>query len=180
MDIASVIITFMLTRRVLTRSILDNRSEQRFPVAQLCFLVTPLEATLPRFSASVHSKGLTEKLSPLEATLTKKPGGPLYPERVRRGAASFIPSVFSEGPLVYPERNREAIIFRRRPVVAPVVVPLEPRCFSTGNAIYLFSLYIVIRLFPFKRGGVHPLPHSLLYAVLRFPALGQLHAGDRP
>ena len=74
-DIASVIVIFMVTCRVLTRSIIYNRPEQRSPVAQLCFLVSPLEATLPRFSASVNSKRLTSTLSYLECALMKKPRG---------------------------------------------------------------------------------------------------------
>jgi hypothetical protein len=179
MDIASVIVTSMVTCRVLARFTLDNRSEQRFPVAQFCFLVTPLEATLPRFSASVHSKRLTARLSPLEATLTKKPG------------ALFTPSVFGEGPPVVPrarsagdtrlpERSRRTTIFSRLPVVAPVVVPSEPRCFSTGNAIYLFSLYIVIRLFPFKRGGVHPHPPPCCMLSSDFRCWASFAPGDRP
>src|SRR5712664_881620 len=37
--------------------------------------ITSLEPTLPRSLASVHSKGLTENLSPLESALTKNIGG---------------------------------------------------------------------------------------------------------
>jgi hypothetical protein len=40
--------------------------------------LTALDATLTRISISVHSKGFAEKLTPLDATLTKKAGwGPL-------------------------------------------------------------------------------------------------------
>jgi len=42
----------------------------------------------------------------------------------------------------------------------PVVAPLEPRCFPTENALYLFSLLAVAGLFPSQRGGYTPLPLS--------------------
>ena len=51
-----------------------------FPPVELCFRLTPLEATLTKHSASVHSKRLTARLSRLEYALTKKPGvgGPCF------------------------------------------------------------------------------------------------------
>jgi hypothetical protein len=58
----------------------------------LCSSVTPLEATLTKHPASVHSKGLAPQLSRLEATLmknigvgvlllTRNPKRDFYPER---------------------------------------------------------------------------------------------------
>jgi hypothetical protein len=41
----------------------------------LCFPVSPLEATLTKPSASVHSKRLTQRLNPLECALTKNGEG---------------------------------------------------------------------------------------------------------
>ena len=43
--------------------------------SSLCLPISPLEATLTKPSASVHSKRLTEMLNPLECTLTKNLGG---------------------------------------------------------------------------------------------------------
>src|SRR5579863_6350046 len=43
-------------------------------LAELCFPVSPLEATLTKPSASVHSKRLTGRLTPLECALTKNRG----------------------------------------------------------------------------------------------------------
>ena len=154
MDIASVIVTLMVTCRVLARFILDNRSEQRLPVAQLCLLVSPLEATLTRFPASVHSKRLTAKLNPLEATLTKKQGGPSLP-RACSARGHYLPSSS-----------------RCRSCCCPVGAPL----FFNGKChLSLFSLYRYPALSIQTRGGTPP-PPSLLYAVLRFPVLGQLRA----
>jgi len=45
------------------------------PLNKLPRFLTPLDATLPRPIATAHSKALTENVSPLSATLTKKPGG---------------------------------------------------------------------------------------------------------
>jgi hypothetical protein len=39
-----------------------------------CFPISPLEATLPRPSGTVHSKRLTARLNPLECALTKNRG----------------------------------------------------------------------------------------------------------
>lgn len=39
---------------------------------------------------------------------------------------------------------------------APVVAPLEPRCFHTENAVYLVSFLIVAALFPVQQGGYTP------------------------
>jgi hypothetical protein len=47
--------------------------------SSLCFPVSPLEATLTKHSASVHSKRLTQTLSLLEATLTKNREEGIYP-----------------------------------------------------------------------------------------------------
>ena len=58
-------------------------------------LLTPLEATLTGSSGSVHSKRLTETLSLLEATLTKKPGGGGSALSLRFRSLCRLPRVYS-------------------------------------------------------------------------------------
>jgi len=53
-----------------------NASPQRHKPTHTVNL-TPLEATLTRFAATIASKGLTKLLSPLNATLTKYQGVPV-------------------------------------------------------------------------------------------------------
>ena len=176
MDIASVIVTFMVTYCMLTRFILDNRSEQRCPVAQLCFPVTPLEATLPRFSASVHSKGLTAKLSPLEATLTKKPGGPpspnysfllVYPERVRRG------------PLVYPDVEGPL-----SSVDVPLPLPLSSRWSPVVFQREMPSISFLFMSLPDSshqnEGGYTPTPLLVVCCPPKFRCLASFMPGEQP
>ena len=124
MDIASVIVTFVLTCRVLTRSILDSRRDPR------AFCLS--RATHADVSFFLFNRFRT--FTPSCSGLLQKPGG------------GHIP----------PSRKRTA--HSSRGCCRPVVVSLESRCISTGNARYLFSLHIVTGLFPSKRGGVHPLP----------------------
>jgi hypothetical protein len=63
-------------------SALDFSPSKSFPfsvfLAELCFSVTLLEATLTKPSASVHSKRLTQRLNPLECALTKNRGAGGY------------------------------------------------------------------------------------------------------
>jgi hypothetical protein len=84
---------------------------------------TPVESTLPRPLASVHSKPLAGTRFPLESTLTKKPGGRgqllltrhatkrVCPDEHRDGGPLFDPSDFSHqehrdgGPLYGPTRD---------------------------------------------------------------------------
>ena len=51
-------------------------------------------------------------------------------------------------------------IAARHSPLSSVVVSLEPRCASTENALYPFSLHIVTRLSPAQRGGYTPLHPS--------------------
>ncbi len=64
---------------------------------------TPVESTLPRPLASVHSKPLTATRFPLESTLTKKPGGRGRLSLTRHATKRVCPEEHrDEGPLYVP------------------------------------------------------------------------------
>ena len=67
----------------------------------------------------------------------------------------------------------------RRSRCRAVIVPLEPRCFPMENALYPFSLQVVTRLFPLRRGGyTHPYPFKSAFMWnLRFQARDSTRPG---
>jgi hypothetical protein len=109
-------------------------SSGRALLPQLCFLVSPLKSALPRVPGSAHSNRLPEKLSPLESALLKNRG-----EGVPPSSDSFVIS-----------------LFRCLLVSTSVVLPLEPCCIATANALYPASFHIVAGLFPLQQGGYPP------------------------
>jgi hypothetical protein len=188
-DIASVIVTFMVTCRVLPRFILDSCSGQRFPVAQLCFLVNPLETTLPRFSASVHSKRLTPTLSPLECALTKNQGA--LPSPQFQFSSRLSRALFGEGP---PAQFIASLL--RCFVTSLFVSRWSPVVFQWEMLPISSPLISLPGSSHQNGGGCTPLPpnlltsaglsrarsrgDSLLYAVHDFRCLVSFTPGDQP
>ena len=176
-DIASVIVTLMLTCRVLPRFILDPRPN--LPTLAPHLFGRPL----------TYKEGAEQILSFLSLAHSFSPwsSGNPFPFNSLR-TLSIAMGVYT--PMADHSRSARRLLGGHScggrsshaiPIaaVAPVVVPLEPRCFPTGNALYLLSPHIVTALF-FSQRGVHPPPCLTSFCLLTFFLLQSPPQGEFP
>ena len=95
-----------------------------------------------------------------------------------RGAL-FTQSVFGEGPPVYPDVEGP-LSSVDVPLLHPLSSRWSPVVFQREMPSISFLFIALSASFHSNEGGGTLPPPSLLYAVLRFPALGQFMPGDRP
>jgi hypothetical protein len=115
------------------------------------------------FQSLAHSFGASFFTTPLQsvrsALFTENTGGGYTPQEsphvfklLRTLQDSDCPKLARRSSLARSCTRQAAEAGR------PVDVPLDLRCFPTENAVYLFSLHTVVRVFRTQRGGVHPTP----------------------
>ena len=151
----------------------------------VCYLVTPSPQNVVfypfSFLSLAHSSARDHSATPLlsysSALFSKNTGGgytlrnsppvfkrlrtlaPLAPNRLFEG------SDFCEGAWLALSLPAVAGCLRLQARWSPVDAPLARRCFSTGNALDLFSIHVLTRLFSSQPGGT-PTPS----ARFAFPA----------